>query len=236
MPVPHTRLRSALQHLARQPCRARCHRSRRQPQILRDIIGLHVEDADDKRSICAAARSISITRWCCAKPRPPPATGLVSTSPATAISTRPPRSFPPNGINYAFAERPFQGRTLQFTDPVRLPDRTLRDDGKAPASAAALRSLQRLPSAAAGSFQRLRRRSAGHHRFLRPARLPADRIWRGRRPERPHRRRLDASQGQCPRLRHHQRQGPAPAPFRLLGADRDEHPASLRRDGVAAAI
>jgi catechol 2,3-dioxygenase len=25
-----------------------------------------------------------------------------------------------NGIAYAFAEQPFQGRTLQFTDPIRL--------------------------------------------------------------------------------------------------------------------
>ena len=64
--------------------------------------------------------------------------------------------FSENGITYAFAEQPFQGRTLQFTDPVRLPDRTLCIDGQAPASVAALRPLQGLPSAAARPFQRVR--------------------------------------------------------------------------------
>ena len=115
---------------------------------------------------------------------------------------------------------------------LRLPDRALRHDGEAPASAAALRPLQGLPSAAARPFQRVRRRGAGHRRLLRPARLPPDRICRGRRAERPHRGRLAAPQGQRARFRHHQRQGPSPAPLRLLGADRDEHPASLRRDGL----
>ena len=115
---------------------------------------------------------------------------------------------------------------------LRFSDRALRLDGEAPASVAALRSLQGLPSAAARPFQRLRRRGAGHRRLLRAPRFPADRIWRGGRTERTHRRSMDASQGQCARLCHHQRQGPSPAPFCLLGADRDERPASLRRDGL----
>ena len=115
---------------------------------------------------------------------------------------------------------------------LRLSDRTLRHDGEASASAAPLRSLQGLPSAAARPFQRVRRRGAGHRRLLRAAGLPPHRIWRGGRAERPHRRGMDASQGQRARFRHHQRPGPSPAPFRLLGADGDEHPASVRRDGL----
>ena len=46
--------------------------------------------------------------------------------------------FSQNGIAYAFAEQPFQGRTLQFLRPVRFSDRALCGDGQAPASVAPL--------------------------------------------------------------------------------------------------
>ncbi len=104
--------------------------------------------------------------------------------------------FSENGIAYAFTERPFQGRTLQFTDPFGFQLELYATMEKRPHLLRKLRSLQGLPSAAARPFQRVRRRSAGHRRFLRPARLPPHRIWRGRRTERPHRRGLDAPQGQ----------------------------------------
>ena len=75
-------------------------------------------------------------------------------------------------------------------------------------------------------------RSAGHRRFLRPARLPPDRICRGGRPER----RIAAAwmhrKGNVHDFAFTNGTRPAPASRRLLGADGDEHPASVRRDGV----
>ena len=173
--------------------------------------------ATTARCTCAAARSISITRWCCGKRQSQLATASASRSATTAISTRPPASFPrtasptPSSIS--------RSRVAPCSSPIRfwVSARALRVDGEAPASAAALRPLQGLPPAAARPFQRVFAGSAEHRRLLRAARLPPDRIWRGRRAERPHRRRLDASQGQCARLRHHQRQGPSPAPSSPIG-------------------
>src|SRR6266404_3861386 len=49
--------------------------------------------ATTKRSTCAAARNISITRWCCVRRRVPAAAASASRSAASRISTRPRRSF-----------------------------------------------------------------------------------------------------------------------------------------------
>ena len=195
-------------------------------------VGLHVEDADDKAVYLRGSEEHQHHSLVLRKAPVAACSRLGFKVGNDGDLDKAASFFSENGITYAFAEQPFQGRTLQFTDPAGFQLELYADDGEAPASAAALRPLQRLPSAAARSFQRLRARSPEHRRLLRPARLPPHRIWRGRRPERAHRGGLDAPQGQCPRLRHHQWPWPSPASFRLLGADGDECPAPVRRDGV----
>src|SRR6266436_5637813 len=49
--------------------------------------------ATTRRCTCGAARSISITRWCCARLAPPAATAWASRSQTSRTSTRPRRSF-----------------------------------------------------------------------------------------------------------------------------------------------
>ena len=135
-------------------------------------------------SICAAARSTSITRWCCARRRPPACTGSASRSATRTISTRPPASFPRTASPTPSSSSRSRAARCSSPIPFGFQLELYAHDGEAPASAAALRSLQGLPSAAARPFQRVRARRAGHRRFLRPARLPPHRIRRGRRTER----------------------------------------------------
>ena len=74
--------------------------------------------ATTRRCICAAARSISITRWCCARRRSPACNRLGFKVGNDGDLDKAASFFSENGITYAFAEQPFQGRTLQFTDPA----------------------------------------------------------------------------------------------------------------------
>ena len=207
-------------------------RSEREPRVLRDHRRPACRGPRRQGGLPARQRGASASLAGAAQgARRPPAAGSASRSATRTISTRPPLLLGErHHLRLRRAAVPGPHAAVHRSRSASRSNSTL--DGEAPASAAALRSLQGLPSAAARPFQRLRRRRAGHRRLLRAARLPADRIWRGRRTERAHRRGLDAPQGQRARLRLHQRPRPAPAPFRLLGADRDEHPAPLRRDGL----
>ena len=141
------------------------------------------------------------------------------------------RFFKGKGLRHAFAERPYQGRTLQAVDPFGMPMRVLFRHGEARAAAAAVRPLPGCAPPAARPFQRACARRAGRDRLLRRARLPPHRIRRGGGTRGPHRRRLAAPQGQRARCRLHQRPRTPLAPLRLLGADGDEHHPSLRCDG-----
>ena len=73
--------------------------------------------ATTRRSTCAAARSISIIRWCCARPQSAACNRLGFKVGNDGDLDKAAAFFSENGITYAFAEQPFQGRTLQFTDP-----------------------------------------------------------------------------------------------------------------------
>ena len=73
--------------------------------------------ATTRRCTCAAARSTSITRWCCARRQPPACNRLGFKVGNDGDLDKAASFFSENGITYTFAEQPFQGRTLQFTDP-----------------------------------------------------------------------------------------------------------------------
>ena len=73
--------------------------------------------ATTRRCICAAARSISITRWCCARRQAAACNRLGFKVGNDGDLDKAAAFFSENGIAHAFAEQPFQGRTLQFTDP-----------------------------------------------------------------------------------------------------------------------
>ena len=105
--------------------------------------------------------------------------------------------FSENGITYAFADQPFQGRTLQFTDPFGFQIELYATMEKRPHLLRRYDLYKGCHPQRLDHFNVFAARSSRHRRFLRPARFPADRIWRGRRAERAHRGGLDAPQGQC---------------------------------------
>ncbi len=138
--------------------------------------------------------------------------------------------FSDNGIACAFAEQAFQGRTLQFADPFGFQIELYAAMEKRP------HLLRRYDLYKGCHPQRLDHFNV----FAAEVQDTVDFFARlgfrlteygeedGRTAASP---RPDAPQGQCARLRHHQRPRPTPAPFCLLGADGDEHPAFVRRDG-----
>ena len=113
-----THLRPAVQHHSLQPRRARCRRPRQEPRVLRD----------HRRPACRGRRRQGGVP---ARQRGAPASFAgVEESPVAACSRlgfkvgndgdldKAAAFFSENGIAYAFADQPFQGRTLQFTDPA----------------------------------------------------------------------------------------------------------------------
>ena len=139
--------------------------------------------------------------------------------------------FSENGITYAFAEQPFQGRTLQFTDPFGFQIELYATMEKRP------HLLRRYDLYKGCHPQRL-----DHFNVFAAevqdtvdfyARLGFRLTEYGEE---------DGPNGRIAAAWMHRKgnvhdfaitngQRPSPAPFCLLGADRDEHPASLRRDG-----
>ena len=162
-------------------------------------VGLHVEDARRQGGrICAAARSISITRWCCGRRTAAACNRLGFKVGNDGDLDKAASFFSENGITYAFAEQPFQGRTLQFTDPAGFQLELYATMDKRPHLLRRYDLYKGCHPQRLDHFNVFAARSSEHRRLLRPARLPPDRIWRGRRTERAHRGGLDAPQGQCP--------------------------------------
>ncbi len=119
------------------------------------------------RCICAPAKSTSITRWCCARRRKAACNRLGFKVGNDGDLDKAAAFFSENGISYAFVDQPFQGRTLQFTDPFGFQIELYATMEKRPHLLRRYDLYKGAPSAAARPFQRVRRRGAGHRRFLR---------------------------------------------------------------------
>ena len=193
---------------------------------MRTRSGCMSRTATAARSICAAARSISITRWCCARLRVAGCNRLGFKVGNEADLDKAAAFFSENGIAYAFAEQPFQGRTLQFTDPHGFRIELYASMEKRPHLLRRYDLYKGCHPQRLDHFNVFAAEVQDTVDFYARLGFRLTEYARGRRTERPHRGGLAAPQGQRARLRHHQRQGPSPAPFRLLGTDRDEHPAS----------
>ena len=182
MPVPHTLFDPPFNIIRCQPCRARRRRPRQQPSTFyENTVGLHVEDRDDDAVYLRGSEEHQHHSLVLRKARLPACSRLGFKVGNEDDLDKAGSFFAENGIALRLRRAAVPGPHAAVHRSVRLPARTLRHDGEAAASAAALRSLQGLPSAAARPFQRVRRRSAGHRRLLRAARLPPHRICRGRR-------------------------------------------------------
>jgi catechol 2,3-dioxygenase len=81
------------------------------------IIGLHVEDADDKAVFLRGSEEHQHHSLVLRKATAPAANRLGFKVAHDNDLDKAASFFSENGIAYAFAEQPFQGRTLLFTDP-----------------------------------------------------------------------------------------------------------------------
>ena len=104
--------------------------------------------------------------------------------------------FAENGILYAFVERPFQGRTLHFTDPFGFQIELYASMEKRPHLLRRYDLYKGCHPQRLDHFNVFAAEVQNTDRFLRAARLPPHRIRRGRWSERAHRCGLDAPQGQ----------------------------------------
>ena len=224
-------LRPALQHRARQPRLPRGDGPRARQGVLRGHARPHCRGRDEGRALSPRRRGAPA-------PLARPAQGPDARGPAHRPQGRQ-RGGPRQGRPLLQVERaparlrraPPSGPHARGVRSLRPAARALCHDGAARAPAAALRPLQGRACPAPRPFQRLRARRAGLNRLLCRPRLPPHRVHRGGRPGRPHRRLLDAPQGQRARPRLHQRPRPPPAPPRLLGAEPAQHHPPVRRDG-----
>ena len=233
MPVPTAHLRSAVQHHPLQPRRARRDRPRTPAaNSTRPPSACMSRTPTTRRFTCAAARSISITRWCCGKRQLPPAAVSASRSATTAISTRRRASFP---------------KTASPTPSPSSRSRAARCNSPIP-PASSSNSMRRWRSA------RICLRRYDLYKGCHPQRLDHFNVFAAevqdtvdfyarlgfRLTEYAEE---DGPNGRIAAAWMHRKgnvhdfaitngKWPSPAPFRLLGADRDEHPASVRRDGV----
>ena len=232
MPVPTTHLRSAVQHHPLQPRRARCRRPQPSRAFYENTVGLHVEDADDKAVYLRGSEEHQHHSL------------VLRKAPVAACSRlgfkvgndddldKAASFFSENGIAYAFVEQPFQGRTLQFTDPFGIQIELYASMDKRP------HLLQRYDLYKGCHPQRL-----DHFNVFAPevqdtvdfyARL-GFRLTEYAEEDGPNGRIAAAwmhRKGNVHDFAFTNGARAAPAPLRLLGADRDEHHASLRRDGV----
>ena len=86
-------------------------------EFYENTVGLHVEDRDDNAVYLRGSEEHQHHSLVLRKAATPPATGWDSRSATKAISTRRRRSFRRTASLTRSREQPFQGRTLQFTDP-----------------------------------------------------------------------------------------------------------------------
>ncbi|MGN6116591.1 MAG: 3,4-dihydroxyphenylacetate 2,3-dioxygenase, partial [Nitrobacter sp.] len=82
------------------------------------IIGLHVEDADDKAVFLRGSEEHQHHSLVLRKAATPAANRLGFKVAHDNDLDKAASFFSEKGVTYAFAEQPFQGRTLQFTDPL----------------------------------------------------------------------------------------------------------------------
>ena len=184
------------------------------------------------RSICARSKSAIIIRSCCASrmSRTIPALGYKVASEEDL--DRAAAWFAHKGYPTSFPDIPYQGRTLRTCDLFGMPlDFYFRMDQ-------ADCMLRKYATYKGARIQRIDHLNCftpdvqASLRFLYRARLPADRIYRDRRRRSAALGGVDASQGQRPRSRLHQRTRPAPASYRRVDRELARHPAHLRRDGL----
>ena len=73
------------------------------------------------RPICAASKSASITRWCSRKSATPACERIGFKVGSEEDLDKAAAFFGAKGLRHAFVEAPYQGRTLQVTDPFGMP-------------------------------------------------------------------------------------------------------------------
>ena len=157
------------------------------------------------RSICAASRSATITRSCCASRTTSRRSRSASRSAARRTSTRPPTWLERAQAAGVVAERAVSGPHAAHRRSGRHAARSLFQDGSRAIDAAEIRGLQGRAHPAHRPHQLLHAGRAGLLRLLHRARLPPHRDDRDRRRRSEALGRVDAAQGQHARPRLHQR-------------------------------
>ena len=197
-----------------------------------NTVGLHVEDADDKAVYLRGSEEHQHHSLVLRKAPVAACSRLGFKVGNDGDLDKAASFFSENGIAYAFVDQPFQGRTLQFTDPAGFQLELYATMEKRP------HLLRRYDLYKGCHPQRL-----DHFNVFSPevqntvdfyARLgfrlteygeedgPNGRIAAAWMHRKGNVHDFAITNGRGPRLHH----------IRLLGADRDEHPASLRRHGL----